>query len=58
MLPPGAVHVPCRLSSLLLAVASAHLSSVKGTAKIAKELGFDYAEAVVCFVASSDHAAV
>ncbi|KAJ7078598.1 hypothetical protein B0H15DRAFT_954498 [Mycena belliarum] len=35
MLPAGAVHVPCK--------------SVKGTAKIARKLGFDHAEAVTGF---------
>ncbi|KAJ7073501.1 Rad4 beta-hairpin domain 3-domain-containing protein, partial [Mycena belliarum] len=35
MLPAGAVHVPCK--------------SIKGTAKIARKLGFDHADAVTGF---------
>jgi hypothetical protein len=49
MLPPGAVHLPCKptLLSNGLCFRGSHLGIDKGIAKVAKQLGVDYAEACV-----------
>jgi len=49
MLPEGAVHIPC----MIIIISESHnlmcmLTCIdKGAAKVARQLGFDYAEAVV-----------
>ena len=50
MLPAGAAHIPCEYRNRRLVSSRMFSCSfiVKGTAKIARQLGFDYAEAVVC----------
>ena len=50
MLPHGGVHIPCEwriVTMLALEMNQTLLPADKGVAKIAKKLGFDYAEAVV-----------
>lgn len=51
MLPKGAIHVPCEFGCLPVD-ALALRSAVKGVAKIARKLGFDFAEAVVSLAVS------
>ncbi|KAF7980649.1 hypothetical protein HWV62_37466 [Athelia sp. TMB] len=48
MLPKGAIHVPCEFGCVSVD-ALALRSAVKGVAKIARKLGFDFAEAVTGF---------
>jgi xeroderma pigmentosum group C-complementing protein len=50
MLPSGAVHIPCKpfVQPLLLPLDVLFNHPDRGVAKIARELGSDYAEAVVC----------
>ena len=51
MLPAGSAHIPCeyhRQHCSFFHCIDYCFRSVKGVAKIAKKLGFDYAEAVVC----------
>ena len=51
MLPQGAAHIPCgfplAIVFLFLNLIFLLIVIVKGVAKIARKLGFDYAEAVV-----------
>lgn len=49
MLPIGAAHIPCKKfqRSMLNPLLKPTLHAVKGVAKIARQLGIDYAEAVV-----------
>lgn len=51
MLPQGAAHIPCGFPGcqrfLFRNVIFLLIFIVKGVAKIARKLGFDYAEAVV-----------
>lgn len=48
MLPKGGVHIPCK-STVFTSAMRLRFPKVKGAAKIAKKLGFDYAEAVTGF---------
>ena len=63
MLPEGGAHVPC-MTQIIFMLRSFRLTLslllVKGAAKIAKKLGFDYAEAVVCLfpVVTTHHSPV
>ena len=62
MLPKGAVHIPCQshLNILMMLEFTVDLAYTfflfrqtdKGVAKIARKLGFDYAEAVVSVLLS------
>jgi hypothetical protein len=50
MLPQGAAHIPCGFpvaSVFFVPELFLLIVKVKGVAKIARKLGFDYAEAVV-----------
>jgi xeroderma pigmentosum group C-complementing protein len=54
MLPPGGTHIPCEYcaATALKLMLMLFTSIVKGVAKIARKLGFDYAEAVVSYLTS------
>jgi hypothetical protein len=52
MLPHGAAHVPCEIFTVLRGkniplIVMILVITVKGAVKVARQLGFDYAEAVV-----------
>jgi hypothetical protein len=53
MLPEGAVHLPCTTLCFLCAAYADFKCPDKGIAKIARKLGFDYAEAVVCLTVAT-----
>src|SRR5690348_15474225 len=57
MLPIGAAHIPCSASTVAEALCAPGCSPVlvwidNGTGKIARRLGVDYGDAVVCSAAS------